>query len=85
MKVIANINTNIQLTFNQITDIAKQLPKKQKAKLVSILVKENEVEEEEEMTKAELIANIKEALEEVKLHKEGKIKLRTLKEFLEDV
>ncbi|WP_435355062.1 hypothetical protein [Emticicia sp. SJ17W-69] len=83
MKAVANINTNIQLTFSQITDIAKQLPKKQKAKLVSILVKERE--EEEEMTKAELVARIKEGLEEVKLYKEGKIKLRTLKEFLEDV
>jgi hypothetical protein len=37
------------------------------------------------MTKEELVERIKEGLEEVKLYKEGKIKLRTLKEFLADV
>jgi hypothetical protein len=85
MKAVVNINTNIQLTFNQITDIAKQLPKKQQAKLVSILVKENGIEEEEEMTKAELVARIKEGLEEVKLYKEGKIKLQSAREFLNEL
>lgn len=84
MKAVANINTDIQLTFNQITDIAKQLPKKQQAKLVSILVKENIIEEEE-MTKAELVALIKEGLEEVKLYKEGKIKLQSAREFLNEL
>ena len=82
MKAIININANVQLTFHQITDIAKQLPKKQKAKLVSILVKENE---EEEISKAEIIAKIKEGLEEVKLYKQGKIKLQPLREFLEEL
>jgi hypothetical protein len=73
MRATININTNIQLTFNQITDIAKQLPKKQQAKLVSILVKENGIEEEEEITKAELIASIKEGLEEENFIKKGKL------------
>ena len=37
------------------------------------------------MTKAELVAQIKEGLEEVKLYKAGKKQLRTLQEFLVDV
>ena len=37
MKAVLSVNTNIQLNFNQIINLAKQLPKKQKAKLVSIL------------------------------------------------
>ena len=82
MRAVLNVNTNIQLNFNQIANLAKQLPKKQKAKLATILAKETD---EEEITKAELVAQIKEGLEEVKLYKEGKKQLRTLKEFLADV
>ncbi len=82
MKAVLSVNTNIQLNFNQIINLAKQLPKSQKAKLVSILV---ERETEEVITKAELVAQIKEGLEEVKLYKEGKKQFRTLKEFLADV
>lgn len=82
MKAVLSVNTNIQLNFNQIINLAKQLPKRQKAKLVTILATESS---EEEMTKAELVNQIKEGLEEVKLYKEGKKQLRTLKEFLADV
>jgi hypothetical protein len=82
MKAVLSVNTNVQLNFTQIINLAKQLPKKQKAKLVSILAIE---EAEEEITKAELVAQIKEGLEEVKLYKEGKKQLRTLTEFLADV
>jgi hypothetical protein len=83
MRAVLNINTNVQLNFKQIAELARQLPKPQRAKLATILTKETE--EEDTMTKAELVARIKEGLEEVKLYKEGKIKFRTLKEFLEDV
>ena len=82
MRAILNVNTNIQLNFNQIASLAKQLPQKQRAKLATILAKETE---EVEITKTELVAQIKEGLEEVKLYKEGKKQLRTLKEFLADV
>jgi hypothetical protein len=82
MKAVLSVNTNIQLNFNQIINLAKQLPKKQKAKLVSILAVE---EAEEEMTKVELIARIKEGLEEVKLYKEGKIKFQSARELLDEL
>lgn len=84
MKTLLTVTTNVQLTFGQLAALAKQLPTKQKAKLVSILVNEPD-EKEDEMTKAELVARIREGLEEVKLYREGKIKLQTLKEFLNDV
>jgi hypothetical protein len=80
MKTTLNFNTSIQLTLNQLVDLAVQLPKKERFKLASILV-----EEEEFISKNELISKIKEGLKDVKLHKEGKIKLRTLSEFLENV
>ncbi len=41
--------------------------------------------EEPEPTKAEVLAGIKEAIEEVKLIKEGKIKAKSLKELLNEL
>ena len=80
MKTTLNFNTSIQLTLNQLVDLALQLPKTERFKLASILV-----EEEEFISKNELVSKIKEGLQDVKLYKEGKIKLRTLSEFLENV
>lgn len=80
MKTTLNFNTSIQLTLNQLVELALQLSKKERFKLASILV-----EEEEFISKNELVSKIKEGLQDVKLHKEGKIKLRTLSEFLENV
>ena len=80
MKTTLNFNTSIQLTLNQLVDLALQLSEKERFKLASILV-----EEEEFISKNELVSKIKEGLQDVKLHKEGKIKLRTLSEFLENV
>ena len=79
MKTTLNFNTSIQLTLNQLVDLAIQLPKKERFKLALILV------EEEYISKNELVSKIKEGLQDAKLHKEGKIKLRTLSEFLENV
>ena len=81
MRATLNLNTNIQITVNQLFDLAKQLPQQERIKLASFLVDENE----DIMTKSELIGRIRNGLQDVKLHKEGKIKLRTLSEFLADV
>lgn len=80
MKTTLNFNTSIQLTLNQLVDLAIQLPKKERFKLALILV-----EEEEYISKNELVSKIKEGLHDAKLHKEGKIKLRTLSDFLQNV
>jgi len=80
MEATLNFNTNIQLTLSQFVELAKQLPQKERAKLASMLM-----EDEQTMGKKELKAKIKEGLQDAKLHREGKIKLRTLAEFLADV
>lgn len=79
MEKSLNFSTNIQLTISQFIDLAKQLPKKERAKLASILV------EDDVMTKEELVSKIKEGLEEVKLYKEGKIKLKSARELLNEL
>ena len=81
MKTTLNFNTNVQLTLSQLTELARKLPLKERMKLASILMEE----EEEVVTNKELVARIKEGLDEVKLYKDKKIQLSSLKEFLEDV
>ena len=83
MKAVLNINTNVQLNFNQIAHLAKQLPRKQKSKLASIL--EKDIQEEEFITKSELVARIKEGLEEVKLYKQGKVEFQSARELLNEL
>jgi hypothetical protein len=80
MEATLNFSTNIQLTLSQLAELAKQLPQKDRAKLALMII-----EEDEPMSKVELKAKIKEGLQDAKLHREGKIKLRTLTEFLVDV
>jgi hypothetical protein len=78
MERTLNLHAQIRLTVSQLTDLAKQLPKKERLKLASILVKEDDVF----ITKAELLEKIKEGLSEAKLYKEGKIELQSAREFL---
>jgi len=79
METTVHFNKDIQLTLSELIDLAKQLPKNERLKLASVLV------EESPTNKNALIAKIEEGLQDVKLHKEGKIKLRALKDFLADV
>ncbi|MEA5138548.1 hypothetical protein [Arcicella rigui] len=72
-----SIHFNANMTFDQLIELVRQLPQNQKKQLVSILV-----EETDSISKEEVISTIKEGLKEVKLHKEGKIKLNTLDDFL---
>lgn len=81
METTLNFSANIQLTLSQLVELARQLPPKDRAKLASMLIEADGAI----MSKKELKANIKEGLQDAKLHREGKIKLRTLTEFLEDV
>ena len=81
MEATLTFSANIQLTLSQLVELAKQLPQKDRAKLASMLIEADEPS----MSKTELKAKIKEGLQDAKLHREGKIKLRTLSEFLADV
>ena len=62
-------------------ELARQLPQKDRAKLAAMIIEADEPT----MSKTELKAQIKEGLQDAKLHREGKIKLRTLTEFLADI
>ena len=79
METTLNFSANVQLTLSQLAELAKQLPQKERIKLASMIM-----EDQQTMPKSELKAKIKEGLQDAKLHREGKIKLRTLSEFLAD-
>ena len=81
MEATLNFSTNIQLTLSQLAELARQLPQKDRAKLDLMIIEADEPS----MSKAELKTKIKEGLQDAKLHREGKIELRTLTEFLADV
>lgn len=85
MEATLNFSANIQLTLSQLVELARQLPPKDRAKLASMLIEADADADSAVMSKKELKAKIKEGLQDAKLHREGKIKLRTLTEFLEDV
>jgi len=53
MKTTLSLNIDIQLTFGQLEELAKQLSKKNRMKLATILV-----DGEEGMTKEQLVAKI---------------------------
>jgi phosphopantothenate synthetase len=80
MKSIVNFNTDINLTFNQLVSIAKQLPEKDRVRLAAILV-----ESDSNASKEEILDRIKQGLKEVKLYKEGKIKLKSAREYLNEL
>jgi hypothetical protein len=81
MEATLSFNTNIQLTLSQLVELAKQLSKEDRAKLAALLM---EVDQPV-LSKAELKVKLEEGLQDAKLHREGKLKLRTLTEFLDDV
>jgi hypothetical protein len=71
---------NIPLTVSQLaTLLRQQLPKKDRQKLISLL------QDEEELTKAELKAEIRQAVQEVNLIKKGKLKARPIQDLLDEL
>jgi hypothetical protein len=70
----------VRLSVKKLAELARQLSPKEKSKLIALLQ-----EEEEYMTKEELVERIKEGLEEVKLYKEGKIKFKSAREFINEL
>jgi hypothetical protein len=81
MEATLSFNTNIQLTLSQLVELAKQLSKEDRAKLAALLM---EVDQPV-LSKAELKGKLEEGLQDAKLHREGKLQLRTLTEVLGDV
>lgn len=81
MEATFNFNTSIRLTISQLAELARQLPQKERTQLASMIIESDGPI----MSKKELKAKVKEGLQDAKLHREGKIKLRTLSKFLSDV
>ena len=70
-------NVNILLSFDQILGIISQLPMVDKIKISQYLVKETSKDKK-------ILKDIEQGLKEVKLHKEGKIELKTLDQLLDE-
>jgi len=71
-------NINISLTFDQIINILSQLPPVEKRKISQYLARETNNENK-------ILKDIEEGLKEVKLHREGKIQLKTLDQLLDEL
>ena len=80
METRLTTNATIQLTILQLTDLAKQLPKKERLKLAAALI-----DEDEPLSKAALVTRIRQGLDEVKQYKAGKITLKSAREFLNEL
>jgi len=71
-------NINISLNFEQILNIISQLPSIEKMKLKQYLIKETNND-------VQILENIKQGLDEAKLHEEGKLELKSLDELLDEL
>jgi len=73
-----SLNVNLSLSFHQLVELARQLPKKERAELASILI-------DGEPSKEQILQGLKEAIEEVNLAKKVKIKLKSAREFINEL
>ncbi|MBB3838626.1 hypothetical protein FHS57_002632 [Runella defluvii] len=78
MKTTLSFNTNIEITVHQIADMIRQLSQNERAKLIALLA-------DDEPTKTEILTGLKEAIEEVNLAKQGKMKLKSARAFLHEL
>ena len=69
------------LDFDQLVALVKQLPASKKRKLAMIL----SGEADEYISKEDVLEGIREGLQDIKLYKEGKIQLKTAREFLSEL
>lgn len=72
-----SLNVNLSLSFHQLVELARQLPKKERAELASILI-------DDEPSKKQILQGLKEAIEKVNFAKKGKIKLKSAREFINE-
>jgi TusA-related sulfurtransferase len=73
-----SLNVNLSLSFHQLVELARQLPKKERAELASILI-------DDEPSKEQILQGLQAAIEEVNLAKQGKIKLKSAREFINEL
>lgn len=86
LKMEAIVKYSIPQSVMELAELIKsKFTAKERLKLVQILQKEPEEEQYEEPTKEQLLQEIREAAEEVKLARQGKIKLKTLEQLLDEL
>ena len=82
----ATLKYRIPQSVMELAELIKsRFTAKEQLKLVQILQKEPEEDEYEKPTKEQLLQEIREAAEEVKLTRQGKIKLITLEQLLDQL
>ena len=79
METVTHLTADITLTFSQLAELVLQLPKPERLRLVSIL------QDGDEPSKEQILKDIREAIEEVNLAKQGKIKLKSAREFINEL
>lgn len=79
METVTHLTADITLTFSQLAELVLQLPKPERLRLVSIL------QDVDEPSKEQILQDIREAIEEVNLAKQGKIKLKSAREFINEL
>jgi hypothetical protein len=79
METVTHLTADITLTFSQLAELVLQLPKPERLRLVSIL------QDSDEPSKEQILQDIREAIEEVNLAKQGKIKLKSAREFINEL
>ena len=81
----ANLNFNIPLSINELAQlIREQLPASDRLKLAQLLGAD-EPEANDELSQEQLVAEIKQAVHELNLVKQGKMKARPVKELLDEL
>ncbi len=85
----ATLNFNIPLSIHQLAElIREQLPEQDRATLASLLladIQENDQKDNEEPTQEQLVTEMKQAIKELNLIKQGKAKGRPVKELLNEL
>ena len=77
---------SIQITFNDVDEsVLMTLFKKLKVKTKKIEITEPEFEPEPEPTKAEILEGLKRAVEQMKAHQRGEIKLTSWDEMMSEL
>ncbi|NIJ53448.1 hypothetical protein [Dyadobacter arcticus] len=75
-----HLNLQLPLSFRQLTDLVRQLPRQEREKLVSVLQKE--MQRSDEPTKAQILKDLKQ--DYIALQK-GELKTRPLKDILDEL
>jgi hypothetical protein len=82
----AILNLNLPLSVNELANfIREKLPTKDRLKLVQLLTIETPESNEDEVSKQQLIAEVKQAVREVNLVKQGKLVARPVKKLLDEL